>query len=117
MTSTNAYTDKFIQMKREFLDLKTAQQLAPRIRSYSRKFTMEELPMDPDKLILGVRITYEDGSGDILTEFTSDNSIWAGVPEGNEQVIHVAGYTGSGYLRAPIYIMSTRQVADIEIIQ
>jgi len=114
--ATNDYTEQLIAMQRELRELKTAQQLSPRIRSYNKTFTLAQLGGDEDTIGV-VKITYEDGAGDILTEFVSDVSIWPSVPTGNEQIINCQTYIGSALLNAPIFVLSTRPIASVQLIE
>lgn len=115
MATNQNFEQELISMKRELLELKTAQQLSPRIRAYTGSFTLAEIGADEDTIGV-VKITFEDGDGDIMSEYISDVSIWPAIPQGNEQTINCQTFIGSSLLNAPIFILSTRPIASIELV-
>lgn len=114
--ATNDFDQKLIRMERDVRDLKTAQQLSPRIRGYSRQFTLGEL--SGGQQVKGhVRITYGEGQGEILTEFVSDLSIWPATPTGIYQDINCMANTGSAQINAPILVLSTRPITAVTLVE
>ena len=111
---TNNFATELKEMQREILELKTAQQLAPHIRSYVKSFTISASPSDYPNGHL--RITYGAGDGDILTEILTDISVWASTPQNDTQDFYLLAYTASAFQNAPIFVMSTRPIQKIELI-
>lgn len=109
-----SFEKRIKELQREILELKTAQQLSPRVRSYSKSFTIggsaSQYPNGHG------RITYEAGDGDILTGIISDISVWASAPTDTTQEIYLLANTGSAFQNAPIFVMSTRPIAKIEML-
>lgn len=99
-------------IEQEILALKTSQQLSPRIRCYTYRFTVGS-----DQYVNGHgRVTYGDGDNAIVADFVSDLSIWPGTPNGNTQDFYASAFTGSAMLNAPIYIMATRPIESVEML-
>lgn len=104
------------EMEREILELKTGQQMTPRIKAYTFSTTLTELGATTSSLG-HIRVTYGPADGEILTEFVSDISIWPMTPNGDTQDANCQAYTGSAALRAPIFIMSTHPIQGVRLIE
>lgn len=100
------------RLEQEILDIKISQRLAPRIRCYAYKFTIGSASYTNGH----GRVTYGAGDSDIVSDFQSDVSIWAGNPSGNTQDFYAIANTGSAMLNAPIYIMSTRPIVSVQML-
>lgn len=104
------------EMEREILELKTGQQMTSRIKAYTFRTTLSDLGATTSSLG-HIRVTYGEASGEILTEFVSDISIWPATPSGSTQDANCMAYTGSAALRAPIFIMSTHPIQSVQLIE
>ena len=110
------FEKRLMALKREVLELKTAQQLSPRLKGYTKSTTLGQLGATTSSLG-HIRITYGDGDSEILTEFISDLSIWPAIPDGDTQDANCLAYTGSAAINAPIFIMSTRPITSVVLVE
>lgn len=109
---TNNFAHDLIKLEQEVMALKTSQQLSPRLRCYTYRFTIGSTNYPNGH----GRVTYEDGDNAIVTTIYSDLSVWTEQPNSNKQDFYIRAYTASQLLNAPVYVMSTRPIVGVTML-
>jgi len=109
--ATNFAKD-ILELEKEVQALKTAQQLSPRIKCYTYKFTIGSTNYPNGH----GRITFESGDNAIVSVIYSDLSIWPQHPTSTTQDFYADAYTLSQFINAPIFVMATRPIVSVQML-
>jgi len=109
--------NRLIALQKEIEALKSASRLPSRLRSYSASVWCDNdgTYMLPSSTWAGgwkIKITYESGKNDIISEFISPVNAWTQVPIGDTQEVHLfAQWVGFYFV-----IVTTRPIVSVEFL-
>lgn len=108
MAKQKTLSQQIREYNRQVLQLKTGASIAPMVRGFNASIYVDGEQPVVGSYLEHYRITYDDGSQPILTEFSFGGLVWPHLPNGNTQEI----YTYSQVV-GTLYITSTRPIVSV----
>lgn len=107
--------EKFLNLKREILDLKTGHDFRSNMRTFLASIPVPDMD---DYAPTTLRVTYADGDQPIMTTTIGDPALIPLTPSGNQQDFYLAaGDSNYSWWEITFYFLSTRKIESIAIIQ